>query len=390
MTTLLPYKEIHEEFEELLIKNLPLKIKGGNEKYTANIYQYYTAKALSECKFINFNTPERISFMIFDIDEYENKTAKEYFKNIDGFFDYLANTIGLEPTYILETDKGFHFAYHLKNHIFTNQPKALKYLQNIKDAITTLLHCDPIASNRLYGVWRNPLLHNHYYSQQINYELNDFKYLLHTSNTKLNLPTTVKVNKEDLEEGNRNNSLFMYAMRFAKGQNYLTKNLIFDFLEKINSEEEVELNNKELNQISGSVFKYWQNDKIEFGIISTKNRNINKNIMAFKKMKNLNKTEYEAERKKRQSAAAKRTLKLRDSEKNKQQLLKAKAEYQEKQKLENKLKVDNAVELLKTMNKKISYAALSKETSLDRRTVKKYFNMDDLNTTKLKDNKNCS
>lgn len=61
--------------------------------------------------------------MIFDIDKMGVKTAKEYFKDIDGFYNYVADIIGYEPTYILETDKGLHFAYHLKNHIFTNQKK---------------------------------------------------------------------------------------------------------------------------------------------------------------------------------------------------------------------------------------------------------------------------
>ena len=158
-----------EEFIEVLIKNLPPKIKAGNEKDTANINEMNTIEALRNCKFINLNSKERISFMVFDIDTMENMTAKQYFKDIRGLYVYIMEKIGLAPTYILETNKGFHFAYHLKNHIFTHQPKALNYLSLIKRGITQILNCDERASHRLNGVWRNPLLHPHFYSTCINY-----------------------------------------------------------------------------------------------------------------------------------------------------------------------------------------------------------------------------
>ena len=57
-------------------------------------------------KFINFNSSSRISFMIFDIDKYNDVTAKEYFKNVETLFEFITKKIGYEPTYLLETDKG--------------------------------------------------------------------------------------------------------------------------------------------------------------------------------------------------------------------------------------------------------------------------------------------
>jgi hypothetical protein len=89
MTKIQPYKTIQDELKELLIKNLPPKIKAGNEKHLSNIYEYQSVIALDKCKFINFNSDKQISFMAFDIDKYEDKTAKEYFKNINGFYDYI-------------------------------------------------------------------------------------------------------------------------------------------------------------------------------------------------------------------------------------------------------------------------------------------------------------
>ena len=111
MTEIKKYTENEkEELKEVLIKNLPSKIKGGNEKHLSNVVEYQTIIALNKCKFINFNTKERISFLVFDIDKIEDKTAKEYFKDINGLYDFISEKIGLEPSYILETAKGFHFA----------------------------------------------------------------------------------------------------------------------------------------------------------------------------------------------------------------------------------------------------------------------------------------
>ena len=118
-----------KELREVLIKNLPPRIKAGNEKETANINELKTIDALKTCKFINFNSKERTSFMVFDIDKVGDMTALEHFKTIEGFLDFLAEKIGLEPTFITQTTKGFHFAYHLKNHVYTFQEKAVKYLK---------------------------------------------------------------------------------------------------------------------------------------------------------------------------------------------------------------------------------------------------------------------
>ncbi|WP_152055223.1 hypothetical protein [Aliarcobacter butzleri] len=78
MTTISKYKNEDEQLKELLLKNLPKKIKSGNEKHLSNIYQYQTIKSLNEHMFINFNSKEQISFLIFDIDKYEDKTAENF------------------------------------------------------------------------------------------------------------------------------------------------------------------------------------------------------------------------------------------------------------------------------------------------------------------------
>ena len=373
MTQLNKYTENEkEELKEVLIKNLPNRIKGGNDKKKSNVLEYQTIIALEKCKFINFNTKERISFLVFDIDKMEDKTAKEHFKNINGLYDFISEKIGLEPTYILETQKGFHFAYHLKNHIYTNQKKALDYLIAIKQTITEILGCDTIASHKLNGVWRNPLLHPCYYSEQINYELKDFKSLLPRRDfTKSKRKLTIKIKEEDLEVGKRNLTFFKYALKFAYNQNSLTVNDIFDFLENINSSKNVNLENKELLTISNSVFKRWQNGTIDIKYIKDI-KSINEGIMEFEKMRNLSKEDYDLETKSRQKLSALRTVNVRDKEKNKNQLLEAKQNYIIKLQEKKDLEVQNAIIELQNQNLKVSISAISRLTGIDRKTVKKY------------------
>lgn len=365
------------ELRELLIKNLPPKIKGGDLKDNSNIFNYPTIQALNERKFINFNTKEQISFMVFDIDTYEDKTALEYFKNINNFLSYLYELIGYEPTFITQTQKGFHFAYHLKNHIFTHQKKALNYLKSVKEAITKLTKSDVKASNRLNGVWRNPLKHTHYYSKQINYELNDFKDLLPEKKVyKKTLSKRVLYSSvKDIKVGNRNSGLFMCGMRYAKYQEHTTPNDIFDYLHNLNEKIEVPLNDDEILKISNSVFRYWDTNKINenFGVIPFKEKEFDEGVMKFEKMSNLTKEEYIQETKRRQSLSAQRTLEIRDKDKNKEQLKKVREEYLQTKKFDDEKLIKETIEFFKSNDMKINVSQISKHCKIDRRSVKKIF-----------------
>lgn len=372
MTYLTKYKDEFEQFKELLIKNLPARIKAGNEKHLSNINEFPTAKALSCCKFINFNNSERISFMIFDIDKFEDKTALAYFENIDIFLEYVTDKIGYEPTYILETQKGFHFGYHLKNHIYTNQKKVLKYILDIKRVISDILKCDVIASNRLYGVWRNPLLHKCYFSECINYELSDFKSLIpkkENKNIRNSIVNTKTIDIYEIQKGNRNNQLFEAGMRFAKGQKALNNFDVLEYISGINTNLCESLSMNELQNISKSIYRYWQNDKILFGSIQ-KDININEGIMGFEKMKNLSYEEYIKETRRRQSLSAYRTNQMRKNKKDNMEY--AKKIGIQKNKIQNENKVKKAIEDLGNENIKLTVSSISKKSGLDRRTVKKY------------------
>ena len=363
-----------KELLEVLIKNLPSKIKASNEKDTANIKEMNTIAALKTCKFINFNTKERISFMIFDIDKIGDMTAKDYFEDIIGFYKYLDEKLEIPPTYVLETTNGFHFAYHLKNHVFTHQRKALNYLNLIKRGITKILNCDERASHRLNGVWRNPLLHSHIYTTAINYELSDFK--------KFIIPKTVKVKKtytnfkfdikeEELQVGTRNITLHNTALKFAFSREDSTIDEIYSFINNINITRNVNLDDKEINTICWSAYKYREGGVYKDNS-TYDDRNINKGIMEFPKMRNLPYDEYVTETKSRRKLSALRTIDIRDKEKNKKQLLEAKKDYEIKKQEENQKKVLDMVLVFQNEGKKINYSEIGRLCKLDRKTVKKY------------------
>lgn len=362
-----------EELFELLIKNLPKRLKAGKEKGTSNIKEYCSIIALEHMPFMNFNSKERISIMVFDIDKAGDKTALEHFKNIEGLLSFIVKKIGYEPTYILQTTKGFHFGYHLKNHIYTHQPKAVEYLRNIKIALTDILGCDTKASHRLNGVWRNPLHHPHYYSGKLNYELNDFREFLPLRvNVQRTYTAKVKIDASLLIEGNRNEALFRYAMKYAKGQSSLEPEQILDFLMGVNVQCSKPLEDDELHQIASSVYGYWCRKTIQFGTLIQREPIPNEGIMEFQKMAGLTLTEYETEVKRRQRLSAQRTNRIKDKEKASKQLAAARECSAQKRRDENEKKVLQTIEQLREEGKKITTSAISKIAKIDRRTVKQY------------------
>ncbi|MFA6741763.1 MAG: hypothetical protein WCR78_09790, partial [Arcobacteraceae bacterium] len=133
----------------------------------------------------------------------------------------------------------------------------------------------------------------------------------------------------------------------------------------------VGLDNKELLSISTSVFKRWQNGTIEIKYLKEK-KDINEGAMNFPKMKNLTKSEYDAETKSRQKISAYRTVCIRDKEKNKSQLLEAKQNYIIKLQEKKELEVQTAIIELQNLNEKITISAISKLKKIDRKTVRKY------------------
>ena len=363
------------ELEELLIKNLPSEINAGNEKEKSNFFKVPTKYALAKCAFIHYNSKEIISFMIFDFDKVEDKTAIEAYPTIELFLEYLVEKIGLEPTFITQTEKGYHFAYSLKNWVYTHQKKPLIYLNAIKDAIIDRVGCDIYGSTRNYGIWRNPLLHNHYFSSCFNYELKDFKDLTIPKKSiqkEFNYSVaTRQISRGLLTVGNRNFGLYLLGMKFAKNKKNLEKKEIEFYLRTVNNSIEKPLPEKEIIFLAKSIYNnYYLKDKIYIKG-ANEDRNINEGIMGFKKISNLSTEEYNIEVKRRQSLAAKRTNEILNNKTSNLEI--ARETYRKKCFTINLNKVREAEKNLIENNEKVNISKISKTTGLDRKTVKKYF-----------------
>ncbi|HES60042.1 MAG: replication initiation protein [Campylobacterales bacterium] len=373
------FTDHQDRLEELLIKNLPAKIKGGSEKHTANIFKHTTKSALQKCDFIHFNSDERISFMMFDIDKVEEKTAKEAYPTIGDFWNVLMDKIGVEPTFITETNKGYHFAYHLKNHIFTSQEKTMTYLKDIKTAINELVGCDINASNRNIGIWRNPLRHRHYFSDSFNYELKDFRSLIVPKKTvqqKFKRDITIRqLDRSLLTQGNRNIGIFYASMRWAKNKKNLSANNIYHYALSVNQQCDIPLGREEIEAIAKSIYNnyYTKNLILVSSSEPIKKRDINEGIMNFEKMGGLSKDEYKNEVKRRQMLSAQRTNEVVDIEQKKESMREVQKAYSQEQKNINQAKVNDAIETLRSEGKKITVSAISRLCGLSRNTVRKYY-----------------
>lgn len=370
MTSINNYFDNDKALTELLIKSLPSRVHCADNKTDAfALPEMPTIKAL-EKRFIAFNSQSQISMMIFDIDSFNGLTAKEYFGDIDGILSFITDNIGFEPTYILETDKGFHFAYHLKNHVFTHQPNALNYLRAVKQAISDILGCDKNASLRNYGIWRNPLKHEYYYSGCINYELSDFKTLLEPRKRAFAGSFAAHTELSEISNGRRNDTLFRLAMRFAKAQTSLAIGDIASYISTVSQKYcEEPLPIFEINSIAKSVYKYWLNDSIFFGL---RRKEVFEGAMEFEKINGVDFEEYNRIVKERQRASAARTNSIVSKDVKTASL--AKAREVKSQKLQNEIstKIQKAIEELKTNGNKVNASTIARHTNINRKTVSRY------------------
>jgi hypothetical protein len=210
-----------------------------------------------------------------------------------------------------------------------------------------------------------------YFSEQINYELKDFRIFLPTQQkNRRNTSAKVKINEAQLTKGNRNAYLFECAMRYAKGFSSLTSEEILVFLKETNTIGEEPLASHELQSIARSVHKYWTQGKIQFGEIVHKD--INEGVMGFTKMADLSFEEYTAETKRRQRLSALRTNEI----KNQKYLPVSMDEAREKSAINrqkrSKKKIDEAIKFLTNEGLKITVSSISQFAGINRRTVVKH------------------
>lgn len=236
-------------------------------------------------KFIFFNS-KVIKFLIIDIDN------KREFKKMIDIFEFL-NDYNLIPSWILETNKGFHVAFILKKAIPYENEKAVEFARDTLKKLSLLLGGDPFAL-RLKGRFRNPLMHNTFYTD-MEYDLidlidnipdvvlNDIE-INHNPNKKIHnnviklkelvLKTLNDINEiKNIHKGFRNAFLWHLGMMIAKNFQNLpipTKLKEFEKIEEkiyfYNNNLNNPLEKKEIARIIKNIKKYYMKRKIMIGI----------------------------------------------------------------------------------------------------------------------------
>ncbi len=309
-------------------------------------------------KFIFYNS-QVVKFLIVDIDN--KNTFKNKYEIIEFLSDY-----NIIPSWVLDSKKGYHIGFILKNPIPYNNKKAVEYARDTLKKLSLLLGGDSSAL-RLKGRFRNPLLHDTFYTD-ITYDLIDISdnipyYILNEITIQHNENKKVHKNITELKElilkvlnninyiknvgvGYRNSFLWYLSMIIAKNFQDLPTPMKLKEFEKIeeqiyfyNNNLNEPLDKKEVNNIINSVKKYFLKGKIMVGLGSYNNWT--------REMKKLYIRNYRKEK----------------------GLVK---QHREEKKEINKNKVLQSIYKLKQNNEKITMRNIQKNCELSLRTIKKY------------------
>jgi len=271
----------------------------------------------------------------------------------------------MQPTWILETDKGYQIGFKLKKpfNLFAEKlsntdKKLIKYTKAVLENLIEYLNADANAK-RLQGFWRNPTCKNYKNMELIisnnEFNLKDFNKIKNKNQEKRKKYRDRKFSKEkdtikniakkiilegeieiltEIGEGIRNSLLWYLGMHLSKlDENWEDKLYTYN----INLKEP--LTKKEFEQIMESIRKY-NTDKqnfVKLGEYESWTKELKREYMKQYRLK---------------KGLIKKT--------------------REKQKAESKQLIIKAIKELKNKGEKISYRKIAKEAGLSLKTVNKY------------------
>jgi hypothetical protein len=265
--------------EDILLNHLPTHTKGFNNKEEFSTHFIYekTDTLILQSKFLRFNTKKFTNILIFDIDEFPSFHFKP---SLSMMHQYFYQMTGFEPSWTVQTDKGYHIALILEEKVFNtwqdNQTQTPNYqaLIQLKKEISSLIEADFAASNRSYGIWRNPLTHTHIFTNKTHHLsdlLEEFditpqkpKSILHTRtliSNEASLKMQENKNNKILESikkgfyiGNRNHYIFAFGYKLLF-ENRTLKDSLETLLQKENTQHKNPLTKDEIKNITKSILK---------------------------------------------------------------------------------------------------------------------------------------
>lgn len=367
-------QEVNPLFTHLLTR-MPNKVSSWSNKEHFHLRgSLPSVTALTESKWLEYNQ-SWVNMLIIDIDRpiSLDEAIKECLE------------IGYEPTWICKTDNGIHVCFTLENMVKYEWKNAIKLARLVKIRLTEKLNADRNASHRLNGIYRNPFVHEHYFSGLL-YSLADFK--KHLLNADLSPKKSFKkylINQKKnntiykYELGYRNDFIFRYAMLESKDKQ-LTSNETLELINNIVYNESLKTGLPsipicEIEAMARSVKKY--NDKDLNFVSSMKPRKeVNRGKMGFEPICRgdfIDPQEHKRITKERQKLSAEITNKGRNMATRTEHILKVNAEKAEA----TKRKIINAMtgkfaDDYKKKNGSWNALALSATTGVNEKTVRKY------------------
>ena len=244
----------------------------------------------------NVDRSEIIKTLIIDVDYRPVESTNQMHKLISDKI--------LTPTFTTKTNKGYQFMFALKTPFILTE-KGTKYITALNDALINKfeklgIEVDKAASRRLTGTFRNPLVHEHKFSN-LTYSADDLKKVLNLNNqtptkhynsisatlTNQNsssekYETQKKILDTGYTKGNRNKYFYLLANKECYDQNIITYedalmmcNIIADDLYHKNPNED-KIPDFEIKGTANQLFKYKSNNTLfKPTIFCSETKNIN-------------------------------------------------------------------------------------------------------------------
>ncbi len=256
-------------FYDALADRLPDSIHGANnKKASSNFMDKYIA--IHDHKFIRFNTKNWVQILVFDIDNVTGTSAHWYKKFID--------STGMTPSYVSRTDNGIQAGIFLDEKTYIrdydgNDNTNRVRLATLKKVIGSKIEGIDIAgSNRLLGIWRNPICHKDTTISTNCYTLDTLlkhfdisksmaapqrRVISHSNTTKMTLSAHGSIEtalNAGFVVGNRNRYLFSFGFKTVF-ENRSTLTSIESLMQVENSYHSNPITSKEVSDIAKSVEK---------------------------------------------------------------------------------------------------------------------------------------
>lgn len=248
-------KNPKDKIKNQLLNLFPSQVMGSGSK-DGGYFERGSYTALSEDKFIRYNSPDLISIIAIDIDSHKDGGI---------WLDYDLP----QPTWTVWTDRGVQLAWVLRKPILAKVPQHLKMAREVLARLVYALDGD-INAMGFNRVFRNPLNNKSFFSDT-RVDLKDF-YLKLPKPSKswwdkvrggevsgYRLSSTETAIKGMKEGEGRNNALFNTLRFYAYGQARKGVYNEFDLAEQAllkNRDFADPLGERELNSIIGSIDKF--------------------------------------------------------------------------------------------------------------------------------------